>query len=73
MATVIETVFAFIMLVMLGTGCGDICNGQTQIQRWKHDGGEDRACLAAWKEIFSSECPLLWLLPTPAFGDNPFE
>jgi hypothetical protein len=73
LATVFEVVFAFLMIVALGTGCANMCNNQTQIQRWKHEDGEGRGCLADWKEVFGSGSSLLWPLPTPAFGENPFE
>jgi hypothetical protein len=72
-ATVFEIVFGFLMLVTIGTGCAEMCGNQTQIQRWKHEEGENRGWSAAWREVFGSGSRLLWLLPTPAFGENPFE
>jgi hypothetical protein len=73
LATIFEAISAFLMIIALGTGCTDMCNNRTQIQRWKNEEGEGRGCFSACKQVFGSGPRLLWLIPTPAFGENPFE
>jgi hypothetical protein len=72
-ATVLEVVFAVFFLFMMTSACCDMAHGRTQIQRMKGENGEDGRCSTSWKEIFGSGSPFLWLIPTPAFADDPFQ
>jgi hypothetical protein len=73
LAAVVEVVFAVLFLFMLTTACCDMARGRTQIQRWKGEDGVQGGCSTSWKDIFGSGSPFLWLIPTPAFGDDPFQ
>jgi hypothetical protein len=71
-AYMIEAVFSLLFLFVGSQVCVDVCNDQTQIQRW--DGREGAGgCKQGCREVCGGGPACLWCIPTPAFGEDPFE
>ena len=72
-ASIIEILFALVLpLVFIGV-MYDLLMNTTQIQRWNGVYGEDLGCCGSCREVFGQGSPCMWIVPTPAFGENPFE
>jgi hypothetical protein len=69
----IEGTFAIGFLVV-GIGVlRDLCRNQTQLQRWSGERGDAPECSQGFREVCGRKALCSWCVPTPAFGENPFE
>jgi hypothetical protein len=72
MALTIEGIFGVIFLVMGSSVLADLCQNQTQLERWGGAQAEGRQCSQGFREVCGRKPLWSWCVPTPAFGENPF-
>lgn len=72
-ASLFELIFAMALPATLVGVMWDLLMNRTQLQRWRGVQGESLGCCDSCREVFGNGSVFAWIIPTPAFGEDPYE
>ena len=72
-AALVELIFVIMLPIVFAESLWDLAMNQTQIEKWRGVSGEALGCCDSFREVCGKDSFCLWLFPTPAFGENPYE